>query len=428
MIIPQGLLPFKVEHTDEWITPRSGLAFFAEVMRSFRIEEKVGRYFPEPGSNRGYEAWAYVGPLLLMIEGGGRHVEDLREIRDDRALRELTGLEAMPSVSTVGDWLLRTGMRGGVPAVRKLVEETGERIWKRLATPDYTLDVDATVIEAEKKEAAWTYKKVKGYQPLLGYLRENGVCLTHEFREGNVAAQAGALKFLKRCLRLCPKIKRLRSDSAYYQAEVLNWCEEKGLGYTITADQDAGIKGVIGTVRDWRPLLGEDGTKTDRAVGTAVHMMNRSQAPFRLVIQRWSNPQLSLYEPSGYCYQVIATNREELSAEEVVWFHNGRGQVENDIKELKIGFGMEQLPSGDFRANGLWFGLGVLAYNLTQAQKLLFLDPEWKPRTIATLRWQLINVAGRLVRHGRCLILRLATSWEKYRLLVQMRDRVAAFT
>ncbi len=428
MIIPQGLLPFKVEHTDELITPRSGLAFFAEVMRSFKIEEKVGLYFPEPGSNRGYEAWAYVGPLLLMIEGGGRHVEDLREIREDRALRELTGLEAMPSVSTVGDWLLRTGSRGGMPAVRKLVEETGERIWKRLATPDYTLDVDATVIEAEKKEAEWTYKKVRGYQPLLGYLRETGVCLTHEFREGNVAAQAGALKFLKRCLRLCPKITRLRSDSAYYQAEVLNWCEEKGLGYTITADQDAGIKGVIGTVRDWKPLFGEDGTKTDREVGTAVHMMNRSRAAFRLVIQRWQDPQLSLYEPHGYCYQVIASNREELSAEEVVWFHNGRGQVENDIKELKIGFGMEQMTSGDFRANALWFGLGLLAYNLTQAQKLLFLDPEWKPRTIGTLRWQLINVAGRLVRHGRCLILRLATSWEKYKLLVQMRGRVAAFT
>ena len=405
MIIPQGLLPFKVERTDELITPRSGLALFAEVMRAFRIEEKVKRCFPEPGSNRGYEAWAYVGPLLMMLEGGGRHVEDLREIRDDQALRELTGLEEMPSVSTFGDWLMRVGTKGGIPAVGRVVEETGERIWKRLATPEYTLDVDATVIEAEKKEAAWTYKKVRGYQPLLGYLAENGVCLTHEFREGNVAAQAGALKFLKRCVRLCPKIKRLRSDSAYYQAEVLNWCEEKELGFTITADQDAGVKGVIGTVRDWKPLVAED--------GTAVHMMNRSREPFRLVIQRWSDPQLSLYEPNGYCYQFIATNREELSAEEVVWFHNRRGQVENSIKELKIGFGMEQMTSGEFGANALWFALGVLASNLTQAMKLLFLDPEWKSKTIGTLRWQ--------------LILRLAASAEKYLLFLRARERLRAF-
>jgi hypothetical protein len=89
---------------------------------------------------------------------------------------------------------------------------------------------------------------------------------------------------------------------------------------------------------------------------------------------------------------------------------------------------MEQMTSGDFRANALWFGLGVLAYNLTQAQKLLFLGPEWKPRTISTLRWQLIEVAGRLIRHGRRLVLRLATSWEKYRLMLRMRRLVATFT
>jgi len=43
--------------------------------------------------------------------------------------------------------------------------------------------------------------------------------------------------------------------------------------------------------------------------------------------------------------------------------------------------------------------------------KLLFLDPEWKSKTVATLRWQLIQVAGRLIRHGRGLILRLAASF-----------------
>jgi hypothetical protein len=312
-----------------------------------------------------------------MLEGGGRHIEDLREIRDDGALRAAIGLKEMPSLSTFGDWLVRTGEKGGVEAMREVGEETAETIWKRLAISEYTLDVDATVIEAEKKEAEWTYKKVKGYQPMLGFLAETGVCLRHEFREGNVPAQSGVLEFVKECFRLCPKIKYLRSDSAAYQAEVINWCQEKGIGFTITADQDAGVKGVIATVRDWKRLLDAEGQETDREVGTAIHIMAKTREPFRLVIQRWRDPQLSLFEPSGYCYYVIATSRDELSPEEVVWFHNQRGQAENFIKELKIGFGMEQMTSGDFQANALWFGIGVLAYNLTQAQKLLFMDGEW---------------------------------------------------
>ncbi len=426
-MIQQGILPFKLEHADELITPRSGLALFAEVVRTLRVDQKVREAFPRPGSNRGYGAWSYIEPLLLMVEGGGRHIEDLREIRDDETLRWLVGLSRMPSLSTFGDWLVRMGASGGVEAMGQISEEVAETIWKRMATAEYTLDVDATVIEAEKREAQWTYKKVRGYQPILGFLAETGVCLAHEFREGNVAAQSGALRFLKRCLKRCPKIRYLRSDSAFYQAEVFNFCQEEGLGFTITADQDAGVKEVIKTVRDWKPLLGPEGEASDREVGTAIHLLSKAREPVRLVVQRWRDPQLPLFEPNGYCYHVIASNRDELEAEEVVWFHNQRGQVENLIKELKIGFGMEQMTSGDFSANALWFALGVLAYNLTQAQKLLFLEEGWRSKTIATLRWQLIETAGRLVRHGRRLVLRLATSLQKYRLFLDIRRVCAAF-
>lgn len=426
-MIAQGILPFKLERTDELITPRSGLALFAEVMRSLKVREKIEGHFPSPGSNRGYDAWEYIEPLLLMMEGGGRHVEDLREIEEDRALRTLVGLRRMPSTSTVGDWLLRMGAGGGVEAMGKVDEEAAAAIGRRLAVEEYTLDVDATVIESEKKEARWTYKKVRGYQPLLGFLAESGVCVAHEFREGNVAAQSRAVTFLRRSFRLCPKIKRLRSDSAYYQGQVMNFCEEKGIGFTITADQTTGVKEVIKTVRDWKRLRTLEGEETDREVGTAVHLVANAHEPVRLVIQRWRDPQLQLFEPSGYCYTVVATNRDELSAEEVVWFHNQRGRAENLIKELKIGLGMEQMTSGDFRANALWFAIGVLAYNLTQASKLLFLGGDWVKKTVATLRWQLIETAGRLVRHGRCWVLRIAAPLEKFRLFLQVRSRCRDF-
>lgn len=135
-MIQQGILPFKIELTKELITPRSGLALFSEVVRTLKVHQKVESYFPRPGSNRGYEAWVYIEPLLLRLEGGGRHIEDLREIRDDAALRAVIALEEMPSLSTFGDWLVRTGEKGGVEAMRKVGEETAERILKRLASPE----------------------------------------------------------------------------------------------------------------------------------------------------------------------------------------------------------------------------------------------------------------------------------------------------
>lgn len=423
-MIAQGRLPFKLEITEDEITPRSGLALYAEVLEAFGIERRMERALPQPGSNRGYRPWAFVEPLLLMLYGGGRHIEDLREIRDDKALRRLIGMRQMPALSTFGDWMRRVGEGGGVGGLSRVNKAVVDKILRKDKRDHYTLDVDATVIESWKQEAEWTYKKVKGYQPMLGFMAENGICLGYEFREGNVAAHAHAREFLDLCEGSCPEgkeIKSIRSDSAYYLAEVINWCEEKGKTYTITAAQDKAVREAIGTIRQWKKLSTLEGEETDREVGEAIHIMNQTPQPFRLVVQRWRNPQRDLFEPEEYCYYVIATNGDELEAEEVVWWHNQRGQAENWIKELKLGFGMEQMPSGAFLANAVYFALGVLVYNTTQAQKLFFMDASWARHTITTLRWRLVETAGKVIRHGRQLILKLAASSEKLHIYHRMR-------
>jgi hypothetical protein len=424
-MITQGRLPFKLEITEEEITSRSGLALYAEVLRAFGVEEKIQRYFPLPGSNRGYRAWEFIEPLLLMLYGGGRHIEDLREIRDDRALRRLIGLNKMPALSTYGDWMRRVGEGGGVRGTALVNRRVIRDIVGREKSLSYTLDVDATVIEAEKQAAEWTYKKVKGYQPILGFLAENGVCLAYEFREGNVVSHAGAVDFLKLCQRALPKRKKIayiRSDSAFYQADVINWCESESKKYTITAGKDEAVMDAITTIKEWKRLHTLEGEETDRQVGEAIHIMQKTKEAFRIIVQRWQNPQRDLFEPDDWFYHVIATNCDELTAEEVVWWHNQRGQAENRIKELKIGFGMEQMVSGSFPANALYFGLGILTYNMTQAQKLFFMDSDWRTHTIGTIRWRLIEVAGKVVRHGRQLILKLAAPSDKLEVYLRIRQ------
>jgi hypothetical protein len=102
--------------------------------------------------------------------------------------------------------------------------------------------------------------------------------------------------------------------------------------------------------------------------------------------------------------------------------------MENIIKELKIGIGMESLPSGDFGANSFWFSIGVLVYNTFILQKEMLLPEEYRTKTIQILRWSLIGIAGKAVRHGRRLLLLLATTWDKYAVYFQMRKRCMTFT
>ena len=291
----------------------------------------------------------------------------------------------------------------------------------RDARTEYTLDVDATVIEAEKEAAQWTYKKEKGYQPLLGFLFELGLILGDEFRDGNVPAGVGAVEFLELCQRMMPKGKRIayyRADSASYQASVVNRCFADHVLFTITADQDSAVKGAIKGIGsgEWAHHEG------DRETAETVHTMNGTKEAFRLIVQRWPKLQAELFDADPYCYHVIATNREE-PAREVVALHNQRGQAENFIKELKEGFGMNWVPCGESRANAVFFRIGVIAYNLFQAMKLLSLPPWWRTSTIATARWRLYQTAASVVHHGHQVLLKLATSAEKLVLFLGIRKR-----
>ena len=205
----------------------------------------------------------------------------------------------------------------------------------------------------------------------------------------------------------------MRSVSAGYTADVINACNNLGVLFTITADQDAAVVKIIKRLKrqgGWKRLFRPDGKATDRWYKTAGHCMGKTDKAFTLIVQRWPNPKPDLFHPEFYRYHVIATNDDERKPHEVIWFHNGRGKAENYNKELKSGFGMDYSPCRSLTADAVYFEIGVLAYNLTAAVKRLVLGGEWVRRTIASLRWQLLQIAGKVVRHGRQFILRVSKS------------------
>jgi len=120
-------------------------------------------------------------------------------------------------------------------------------------------------------------------------------------------------------------------------------------------------------------------------------------------------------------YTAIATNRSEDIKELVKWY-NQRGQCsENRIKELKIGFGMERMPCGQFEANAVFFRIGVMAYNIGRLFVLNTLDQSWHRHQVQTLRWKLYQIAGKIVFHGRSVWLKVRGHY--LRLFKQIRQR-----
>lgn len=425
--LPKARLRFEIAGTEEPLIARGGLILPYEMAQALKLPQVIDQELPSAGSGHSYKPSRFVLPLIIMFHGGGKKLEDLRELRGEISLCKLMDMEEMPASCTVGDWLRRMGEDiRGLSGLGKVNDHVVNKVLKKDTRTEYTLDQDATIIESEKYEAQYTYKKEKGYQPFLGCLYEVGMILDDEFRDGNVPAGFGALESMKRCDQKMPEGKRIayyRADSASYQAGVINYCFLKDkLGkkklFTITADKDEAVMKAIKAIpeQEWQRY------KDDRQIAETIHTMTKTTEAFRLVVQRWPKRQAELFDPEPYCYHVIATNREE-TAEEVVALHNQRGEVENIFKELKGGFGMEWMPCGETLANAAFFRVGVIAYNLFQAMKLLSLPVWWRRATIATARWSIYQTACRLVYHARRIVLKLAASAEKIGLFRKAYDR-----
>jgi hypothetical protein len=431
-MIQQTVFGFKMERTNERLTAHGGLALMAGFNHGIGLRELTDQYLPAPGSNRGFDPSAMVDTVVLMLQGGGRSLEDLRELEDEEGLMKLMGRDEIPEPDTVGDWLRRMGDPDrGEPGLRGLDRVRGkinERILKRDGIKQYTLDADATEIVGEKADALFTYHGNKGYMPVVGFLYETPVCLYDEFREGNVAPAFGQKEIYLQCKQRMPRGKRIgyyRADSASYQADLFNQLEGDGVKYAITVDQDKAVKAAIALIPsgDWKEPVRGCGDE----IAETVHCMNGTKKAFRLVVKREVRRQGELFEgkEGQYFYHGVATNwlEEEKNRGEVLKWHNQRGEAENFNKELKIGFGMERMPCGQSDANAVFFRLGVIAYNLFIGFKRLSCPESWMKQTIATFRWKMVQVAGRIVRHARKTVLKLMMDLEKLELFKGIRHK-----
>jgi len=419
-MIAKNILGFKLGTTKDELTAHAGLALFGEFTSGLGVLDLLNKRMPKPGNKKGFKPSVYVYSLLLMLHGGGRSLEDIRKIKDDKGLCKVLPLKLVPTPDAVGDWLRKMGDTGGLEGLLEVNCELLDWGMRKDKHDGYTLDIDATEIIAEKYEALWTYKGNRGYMPIVGHIAENSMVLCDEFREGNVSPATRNMEFIKHCEEQLPsgkRIKYFRSDSAAYQGEIIDYCMDKGIGFAIGADLDTAVVDLISKIpeKHWRKH--ESGK-----IAETVHTMNKNRYSFRLIVV--SRPyQADVFgDVDPKCkFKVIATNRTEQAEWVLDWYNQRCDYSENRIKDLKIGFGMERMPCGQFLANAVFFRIGVIAYNLYKLFVTMVLDKGWRKFQVQTVRWKLYQTAGKVVFHAGRLYLKI--SEEMYEIFARIRQK-----
>jgi hypothetical protein len=497
----QGVLPFKYEKEkkETGMTALGGLPVYLDLATVMGMGESIEKHLHI--KHQGWTDKQMIVSLLMLNLAGGDCVDDLRKLEGDdgfcqvlrrieqegmkrRDRRELyrrwrkERVRAVPSQSAVFRYLaafhdqaqeqLRVAGKAFIPAanerLRGLVKVNGDMVaFIQGRTPQKvaTLDQDATLAETTKRDALFSYQGYKAYQPLNTWWAEQGLVLHTEFRDGNVPAGYEQLRVLKDALALLPagvEIVRLRSDTAGYQHELLQYCAkgeherfgriEFAVGCDVTREFKKAVMEV--SASEWQPIYKEyDGgrTKTNQEWAEVCFIPNaighhRDSLVYRYLAIREAMGSMDLpgmeavqqslpfptMQMSAQRYKLfgLVTNMNREGEKLIHWHRERFGKSEEAHSVMKEDLAGGKLPAGDFGENAAWWWIMILAMNLNSAMKRLALGKSWIPKRMKAIRFALINIPGRIIEHSREFIIRLVKDHPAVDLLIEARIRLLA--
>jgi Transposase DDE domain group 1 len=374
--------------------------------------------------------------LVVTLGLGGDCLADVAVLR---AQPQLCGPVASDPVIS----RLVSALAGDAPralrAIRKARAAAREHAWaladERAPGADGSLipvDIDATIVLAhsEKEKAAATWKKTYGFHPLAAFADHgtgaSGEPLAILLRSGNAGSNTAAehIEVTKLALAQLPRRQRrrvlIRTDSGGGTHEFLAWLASPGrrlhysIGMTITDDMQQAILQMPDRI--WEPAYDAGGQVRPGAwVAELTGLLDLAGWPEGMrVIVRKERPhpgaQLRFTDLGGHRFTAFATDAKRGQLADLELRHRRRARCEDRIRNAKD-TGLRNLPLHGFAQNQIWCELVAMACELTAWMQMLALDGParaWEPKR---LRLRLFSTAGRLVRGGRRLRLRIAATW-----------------
>lgn len=445
----------QVKQLDYDLTPTAGLALVGHHLKTLApVLAEVDVALPvRTGVASSDIVRSYVG---LLVQGKS-DFDAIENLRGDKFFKQSLGIGLLPSSPT-----LRQRMDAHAVALSGHVPRLIERLLARHA-PDYgvlpcgwlPLDIDTFAMDnggTSKEGVGHTYAGVDGYCPLAAYLGAYGFCLEFALRPG---VQHSAKHTDEDLRRIVPLAQRLSAagPKAPLLARLDSGFDSAALMACIESMNQPGVPRADWIIK-WNPRATDSAElaaeldaagaawehpRSGKRVATWEQAVEVSgvQRPVRRVlrlVERTIGPQgqyliLPQYELEGW----TTTLPKAMEAAQVIALYADHGTHEQFHAEFKTDLDLERLPSGKFDTNALVCRLAALAMNILRlmGQRGL-LGPDApvrhaaKRRRIKTVMQELIYRAGRLIEHGRQLVLGLGASDRAAAVFIRLHAQFAA--
>ena len=440
--------------SDRSLTATAGVAALAELVDKL---DMVGLLDSGIGSIKARDRGASAGELLVGLAQsqllGADALVGLDRQRADLAAAELSAVPVLASTTAAGlarrfgeDQL--AGLENGVATLTAKAHRLLPAERRVGLEASVTLDMDSTDVEvygSRKQGVAYNYAGQRAGRPHLAIWAEAGLNVAAELLAGNDDVRSRAAGLLARALAGIPtpvlnavaradRRPRVRADAGYFTGELARAAVEAGCDFAIAAKRNKAMwrayahiaegawvdaldmPGAQVAVSDYAPAGWPAGSRTivrrvrieaDQVSSDSRSRRRRTIDPGQLALVL-GGAATHAYAVSFIVTNIAITDDEDgPNVREVeAWFRR-RTDIEERIREAKLGAALRHLPSGHAAVNKVWMWAALLAGNLSVLlQALTGIDQHGRAHG-ARLRHELLCVPARLIRHGRSLTLRL---------------------
>jgi hypothetical protein len=301
-------------------------------------------------------------------------------------------------------------------------------------------DFDSTLlnVHSEKEDAAATYKRGFGFNPLAAWCDNTKEPLGAMLRPGNAAPGDADdhLELLEQVVRSVPAEYALgheedddpalvvhpivvRADSAgashrFVQSlSIANF--EYSIGFPISGSVRDAL--LLAQEEDWVRARELDGGIRDGAEVielTEIVELKGWPADMRAICRRerpHPGAQLSLFDiHAGWRHTCFITNTKGHDIAALELRHRGHARVEDRVRCWKA-CGLANLPFDGYCANEAWVAVSLIAGSLLAWSQMTCFDGALAKAEPKTMRYRVLHVAAVLAHRGRDLIVHLDETW-----------------
>ncbi len=349
----------------------------------------------------------------------------------------LTGaaLGSQPTLSRFENSVRRGDLYAMADALADTVIGTHQHRLKRQRVRRITLDLDTTEDPTHGQQQFALFNGYYGtwcYLPLLATLTFNDEApqylVAALLRPGTAAVTPSAIGLLRRLLAKLraafpAAVLRVRLDGGFTGEPLFAFLEAAGVEYVV------GMAGNTRLAKRVRRLQGRARMQA-KATGESVQLFGDT----RYQTRKWSRKRRIVMKAEVLRYpgrasksnpRFVVTNLPAPPAA-VYAGYAARGDMENRVKELKLGLALDRTSCAHFRANQFRVLLTAAAYVLFQALQRHAPRIAGAVAQVSTLRERLLKVAVWVERSVRRIVLHLPTAFPWLRPWRQLAQALGA--